>query len=111
MPIRTQAERKLDFTKAKIQARHGFDFKLEGVRCRYVYKQDTGFKITEVPGWLESDLESLCDEIRRFEERTKLLLLKERDVQTFLYKLFRSKAQMSKALRNVRVSVSLADWQ
>jgi hypothetical protein len=104
-----KAKRKLDAAKAEIKARHAFDFKLEGRRCRYVYKHDSGFTITDVPEWLYSDLEKLCSEIRRFEERTQLLLLKKRDVQTFLYKLFRSKAEINKALRHVSVSVPLAD--
>jgi hypothetical protein len=75
--VRKQADRKLDAAKAETRARHAFDFKLEGQRCRYIHKHDGGFTITDVPEWLYSDLERLCDEIRRFEKRTKLLLRKK----------------------------------
>jgi hypothetical protein len=104
-----QAERALDVAKAEIKARHAFYFKLEGRRCRCVYKYGGGFTITDVPEWLYSDLENLCDEIRRFENRAKLLLLKKRDVQTFLYKLFRGKTKIYKAMRHVSVSAPPAD--
>ena len=107
--VRKQAKRNLYATEAEIRARHAFDFKLEGVRCCYIYKHDGGSTITDVPEWLYSNLKKLCNEICRFEERTKVLLLKKRDVQTFLYKLFRSKAEINKALRHVSVSVPLAD--
>jgi hypothetical protein len=99
--VRKQAKRNLYATESEIRARHGFDFKLEGVRCHYVYNHDGGSTITDVSEWLYSNLEKLCGEIRRFEKRTKVLLLKKRDVQTFLYKLFRSKAEIDKAVRHL----------
>jgi hypothetical protein len=102
-----QVQRKLDAAKTEIRDRHAFDFKVEGVRCRYIHKRDGGFTITDVPEWLYADLERLCDEIRRFEERTKILLLKRRDVKAFLYKLFRSKTEIDKAIRRLSVSVSV----
>jgi hypothetical protein len=105
--VRTQVKRKLDAAKAEIRDRHAFDFKVEGVRCRYIHKHDGGFTITDVPEWLYSDLDRLCDEIRRFEKRTKRVLLKSRDVQIFLYKLFRSKTEINKAVRHLSVSVSV----
>jgi hypothetical protein len=107
--VRKQVKKSAYAAIAKVEDRHAFDFKLEGRRCRYIHKHDGGFTITDVPEWLYSDLERLCNEIRRFEKRTKLLLLKKRGVQTFLYKLFRSKAEINKALRHVSVSVPLAD--
>ena len=62
-----------------------------------------------VPEELYAELERLFSEICRFEKRTKSLNLKPLDVKRFLYKYFRVKAEINKALRHVSVSVPLAD--
>ena len=107
--VRKQVKKGVYAAIAKVEDRYAFDFKLEGEWCRFVHKHGGGAAVTVVPEALYPEFEKLYHEIYRFEERTRALNLKSLDVKRFLSQFFISKAQMSKALRRVSVSVRLAD--
>jgi hypothetical protein len=103
-----QTKRKLDAAKAKIKARHAFDFKLEGRRCCHVHERGE-IVLIGIPDKCCAAISQLFREINRFEKRTKSLNLRPLDVKRYLYKYFRTKVEINKALRHVSVSVPLAD--
>lgn len=93
---------------AKIVDQHAFVFKLDGHQCRYVHEHGEA-SVIGAPEEFHAELNRLFSEICRFEKRTKSLDLRPLDVKRYLYKYFRVKAEINKALRHVSVSVPLAD--
>ena len=108
--VKKQVKKGVYAAIAKVEDQHAFEFKLEGEWCRFIHKHDGGATATGVSEELLPELETLCRESARFEERTQSLKLRPLDVKRFLYLYFQNKAGINKALRRVSVSVRLADF-
>ena len=106
--VRKQVKKGVYAAIAKVEDRYAFDFKLEGHQCRYVHEHGEA-SVIGAPEEFHAELNRLFSEICRFEKRTKSLDLRPLDVKRYLYKYFRVKAEINKALRHVSVSVPLAD--
>lgn len=106
--VKEMATKRANAAIAKIADQHAFVFKLDGHRCRYIYEHGEA-KIIGIPEEFHTELNRLFHQIARFEKRIKSLNLRPLDVKRYLYKYFRVKAEINKAMRHVSVSVPLAD--